>query len=86
MAIENVQYVYVHKRLYRTASRHVNNQFFMLLETKQQIETKNSFKIFKKTLSKPKGHIWPLKISSNEPFSNAKNVVQAFSLMRIGKN
>ena len=86
MAIENVQYVYVHKCLYKTALRHVNNHFFMLLETKQQIETKNPFKIFKKTLSKPKGHIWPHKVSSNEPFSNAKIVVLAFSLMRIVKN
>ena len=54
MANENVQYVYVHKRLYRRALRPVNNQFFLLLETKQQIETKNSFKTLTKTLSKPK--------------------------------
>ena len=65
MAIENVQYIYAHKRLYSRALRPVINQLSMRLEKKQQIEAKNSFKTFKKTLSKPKGHIWSLKICSN---------------------
>ena len=34
-----------------------------------------SNKICEKTLSKPKSHIWPLKICSNEHSSNAKNFV-----------
>ena len=32
MAIENVQHVYAHKRLYRRALRPVINQFFVRLE------------------------------------------------------
>ena len=40
MTIENIQYVYDHKRLYRRALRPLNNQFFKRLQKEQQIVTK----------------------------------------------
>ena len=54
MAIENIQNIYDHKRLYMRALRSVINQFFMRLQKEQQIEsTKKSIKTCEKTLSKP---------------------------------
>ena len=55
MAIENIQYVYDHKRLYMRALRSDINQFFIWLQKEQQIESTNkkSIKFCEKTLSKP---------------------------------
>ena len=46
MAIENIQYVYGHTRLYRRALRPVNNLFSKRLQKEQQKETtkRNSIK------------------------------------------
>ena len=55
MAIENIQNIKDHTRLYMRALRSVINQFFMRLQKEQQIESTNkkAIKTCEKKLSKP---------------------------------
>ena len=56
------------------------------LQKEQQIETTKKFNWnLRENAVAPAKSIWPLELYSTEPSSNFKNVLQAVSLMRIGK-